>query len=423
MSETATKPTTNLGVRYEKDADSIVNLILDDPFASANTMNEVYVEGMRAALVQLEREVSEGSVTGVVISSAKKTFFAGGNLHQLLTIGPDDAQRVYDESMEIKADLRRLETLGVPVVAAINGAALGGGYEIALSTHRRVLLAGAEVGLPEVQLGLLPGGGGVTRTVRLLGLVTALMDVLTTGAKYRGQKALDKGLVDEVVNSVDDLIPTAKKWILENQENEDARTQPWDRKGYKVPGGSPSHPAIAGMLPAIPGTVRKQAKGVPFPAQRAIIAAAVEGAQVDFANAEKIEARYFAGLCTGRVSKAMIQAFFFDLQALNSGSMRPQGYDTFKPTRIAVLGAGMMGAGVAYTSAVAGMEVLLKDVTQAAADRGKATPPRCSPSRSSGVESRRTRPTRSWPASHRRLIPRTSKVARWSSRRSSRTRH
>ncbi|MCX6399998.1 MAG: 3-hydroxyacyl-CoA dehydrogenase NAD-binding domain-containing protein [Propionibacteriales bacterium] len=360
------------GVRYEKDADNVVDLVLDDPTASANTMNPIYVEGMRAALDRLEKEIAEGSVIGVVLSSAKKTFFAGGNLNQLLELGPGDAAKIHDDSLEIKADLRRLETLGVPVVSAINGAALGGGFEIALSTHRRILFAGAEVGLPEVQLGLLPGGGGIVRAVRLLGLVKALMDVLTTGAKFRGQKALDKGLVDEVVDTLDELVPAAKRWILEHRDDEDARTQPWDRKGYKIPGGAPSHPAIAGLLPALPGNVRQQAKGVPFPAPRAIIAAAVEGAQVDFANAERIEARYFAGLCTGRVSTAMIQAFFFDLQALNGGSLRPAGHDKKVPQKVGVLGAGMMGAGIAYSSAVVGMEVVLKDVTQEAADRGRA---------------------------------------------------
>ncbi len=375
MTDTATvSGVTGLGVRYEKDADNIVNLVLDDPNASANTMNEAYAEGMKAALAQLEKEVAEGTVTGVVLSSAKKTFFAGGNLKQLLAVGPDQAQEIYDTSMQLKAGLRKLETIGVPVVAAINGAALGGGLEIALATHRRIASNNpkTEIGLPEVSLGLLPGGGGIVRVVRLLGLLTGVMEVLTTGTRFKVDKALEKGLIDEIVETEDELVPAAKQWILANVDNEDARTQPWDRKGYKIPGGAPSHPAIAQFLPAVPGNLRKQAKGVPYPAPRAIVSAAVEGAQVDFANAEKIEGRYFASLVTGQVSKAMIQAFFFDLQALNGGSLRPEGFEKFTPAKVAVLGAGMMGAGIAYSSARAGMEVVLKDVTQESADKGKA---------------------------------------------------
>ncbi len=374
MTDTTTVPNAVLGVRYEKDADNIVTLVLDDPNASANTMNEAYRDGMTAALAQLEKEVGEGTVTGVVITSAKKTFFAGGNLKQLLSVGPDQAQEIFETSMQAKAALRKTETLGVPVVAAINGAALGGGYEIALATHRRIAVDDPrlEVGLPEVTLGLLPGAGGVVRTVRLLGLMSALMDVLTTGTRFKAAKALEKGLVDELVATQEELVPAAKAWILENKDNEDARTQPWDRKGYKLPGGGPTHPAIASFLPAVPANLKKQAKGVPYPAPAAIVAAAIEGAQVDFANAEKIEGRYFASLVTGSVSKAMIQAFFFDLQALNSGSLRPEGHDKWAAQKLAVLGAGMMGAGIAYSSARAGIEVVLKDVSLEAAERGKA---------------------------------------------------
>jgi len=370
MTDTATV----LGVRYEKDADNIVNLVLDDPNASANTMNDAFKDGFAAVLAQLEKEVAEGSVTGVVITSAKSTFFAGGNLKDLLSVGPDQAQEVYDLSAQLKAGLRKLETIGVPVVAAINGAALGGGYEICLATHHRIAASNpkTEIGLPEVTLGLLPGAGGVVRTVRLLGLLSGLMDVLTTGTRFKVDKALEKGLIDEVVETQDELVPAAKKWILENKDNPEAAVQPWDRKGYKIPGGGPTHPAIASFLPAVPANLKKQSKGVPYPAPRAIVAAAIEGAQVDFANAEKIEGRYFASLVTGRVSKAMIQAFFFDLQALNSGSLRPDGYEKWTAQKLAVLGAGMMGAGIAYSSARAGIDVVLKDVSMEAAQRGKA---------------------------------------------------
>jgi 3-hydroxyacyl-CoA dehydrogenase/enoyl-CoA hydratase/3-hydroxybutyryl-CoA epimerase len=357
-------------VRYEKDADGIVVLTLDDPTASANTMNELFGRSFDEAVTRLENELD--SISGVVVTSAKKTFFAGGNLTDLQSVQPDQAQEIFEKSQAIKAALRRIERLGVPTVAAINGAALGGGLEIALAFNHRIAAAGRyEIGLPEVTLGLLPGGGGVTRTVRLLGIQSALMDVLLQGQRYKPEAAQAKGLVHEIVEP-DQLLAAAKKWVLDNQDNDAAKVQPWDAKGYKMPGGTPSHPALAGMLPAFPATLRKQLKGVRMPAPEAIMAAAVEGAQVDFENAGTIESRYFASLVTGQTAKNMIQAFFFDLQAINSGSLRPQGIERFQPTKVLVLGAGMMGAGIAYVCARAGLEVVLKDVSIEAAQRGKA---------------------------------------------------
>jgi 3-hydroxyacyl-CoA dehydrogenase / enoyl-CoA hydratase / 3-hydroxybutyryl-CoA epimerase len=356
-------------VRYERDSDGVVTLTLDDPNASANTMNEAYQAAMSAAIDRLYTEKDD--VTGVVVTSAKKTFFAGGNLTMLRQATKADAQRLFDELNSVKADLRRLETLGKPVVAAINGAALGGGLEIALACHHRVAAEGRyEIGLPEVTLGLLPGGGGVTRTVRMLGIQTALMEVLLQGQRYKPEAATDKGLVDELV-AADRLVETARQWVLDHQDDEEAATQPWDRAKYKMPGGTPSHPALAQMLPAFPATLRKQLKGADYPAPRAIMAAAVEGAQLDFDGASRVESRYFVELATGQNAKNMIQAFFFDLQAINSGSLRPKGHDQYTAQKVVVLGAGMMGAGIAYVCARAGMEVVLKDVSRESAERGK----------------------------------------------------
>ncbi len=309
-----------------------------------------------------------------MVTSAKKTFFAGGNLKGMLAAGPDDAQAVFAMGQDIKADLRRLEKLGKPVVAAINGAALGGGLEITLACHHRIVVDDpkAELGLPEATLGLLPGGGGVTRTVRMFGIQSALMDVLLQGPRFKPAAAKEKGLVDELVASREDLVPAAKKWIESVKDDPAAASNPWDRDGYKIPGGSPSSPALAAFLPAFPAMLRKQTKGADYPAQRAIMAAAIEGAQVDFETASRIESRYLAELIVGSNSKNMIQAFFFDLQAINSGLLRPEGVEKFTATKVGVLGAGMMGAGIAYSCARAGMEVVLKDVEQASADKGKA---------------------------------------------------
>jgi len=356
-------------IKWDKDADGIVTLTLDDPTGSANVMNEHYKESMHYAVQNLVAE--KDSITGVVITSAKKTFFAGGDLKGMMSIGPNDAAEAFTMVEDIKADLRVLETLGKPVVAAINGAALGGGLEIALACHHRIAadVRGSQIGLPEVTLGLLPGGGGVARTVRMFGIQKAFMEVLAQGTRFTPAKAQATGLVDELVDTVEELVPAAKAWIKANPEG---GVQPWDVKGYKMPGGTPSSPALAAILPAFPSNLRKQLKGAPMPAPRAILAAAVEGAQVDFDTASRIESRYFTSLVTGQTAKNMIQAFFLDLQFINGGGSRPAGIPKQEIRKIGVLGAGMMGAGIAYVSAKAGYDVVLKDVTIEAAEKGKA---------------------------------------------------
>ncbi|WP_262851167.1 3-hydroxyacyl-CoA dehydrogenase NAD-binding domain-containing protein [Mumia quercus] len=366
-----TVPSAAEAVRYERDEDGIVTLVLDDPNQSANTMNAAYQASMAKAVERLVAERDD--VVGVVIASAKSTFFAGGDLKLMTQMTPADAEAVFTEVESMKATLRTLETLGKPVVAAINGAALGGGLEIALAAHRRIAVDGRyEIGLPEVTLGLLPAGGGVTRTVRMFGLQKALMEVLLQGPRMKPARAKETGLIDEIVATQDELVPAAKAWILANKDDADAFTQPWDKKGYRMPGGTPSSPKLAQFLPAFPSNLRKQTKGAPMKAPRNIMSAAVEGAQVDFDTASRIESRYFVDLVTGQQFKNMTQAFFFDLGAINAGGSRPAGIEKTKATKLAILGAGMMGAGVAYVSARAGIDVVLKDVSLEAAEKGKS---------------------------------------------------
>jgi 3-hydroxyacyl-CoA dehydrogenase / enoyl-CoA hydratase / 3-hydroxybutyryl-CoA epimerase len=355
-------------IRWEADDDGIVVLTLDAPGQSANTMNDAYKRAMADTVARLESE--KESITGVVITSAKKTFFAGGDLNDLIKAGPDDAQSVFDNSTQIKDALRRLETLGRPVVAALNGAALGGGLEIALACHHRVAVAGskAQFGFPEVTLGLLPGAGGVVRTTRMLGIEDALMKLLLQGQRLSPEDALEGGIVDELVDSQDRLLEAAKAWARANPE----AAQPWDTKGYKIPGGTPASPKLAANLPAFPANLRKQLKGAPYPAPRNIMAAAVEGTQVDFDTALRIETRYFVELVTSQTAKNMIQAFFFDMQGIEAGRSRPDDHPVWRATKVAVLGAGMMGAGIAYVCARAGIDVVLKDVSAEAAEKGKA---------------------------------------------------
>jgi 3-hydroxyacyl-CoA dehydrogenase/enoyl-CoA hydratase/3-hydroxybutyryl-CoA epimerase len=360
--------TEQKAVRWEKGADGIVTVTLDDPQSSANTMNDRFRDAMSECVDALIAD--KDNITGVIITSAKKTFFAGGDLTALVKARPEDAPHWYEQVREGAARLRKLETLGRPVVAAMNGTALGGGLEIGLASHHRIGLdaKGVVYGLPEVTLGLLPGAGGVTRITRMLGIANGFMNVLAQGQRYNPKKALEVGIIDELAATPEEMLAKAKAWIAANPE----AAQPWDKPGYKMPGGVPSHPSLAGILPAFPANLRKQIKGAPMPAPRNILAAAVEGAQVDFDTAQRIEHRYFIDLVVGQVSTNMTKAFFFDLQAINNGASRPDGYDTWKPTKVAVLGAGMMGAGIAYVSAQAGWEVVLKDVSLEAAQKGKA---------------------------------------------------
>ncbi|MDI9885625.1 3-hydroxyacyl-CoA dehydrogenase NAD-binding domain-containing protein [Streptomyces sp. HNM0645] len=359
---------TSTTIRWEQDETGIVTLVLDDPDQSANTMNQAFRASIAAIADRAEAE--KDSIRGIVFTSAKKTFFAGGDLKDMIKVGPEHAQQAFDMGMGIKRALRRIETLGKPVVAAINGAALGGGYEIALACHHRIALdaPGSKIGLPEVTLGLLPAGGGVTRTVRLMGIADALLKVLLQGTQYSPRRALESGLVNEVVATPEEMLAKARAFIEAHPESQ----QPWDVKGYRIPGGTPSNPKFAANLPAFPANLKKQLNGAPFPAPRNILAAAVEGSQVDFETAQVIEARYFTELLTGQTAKNMIQAFFFDLQAVNSGANRPKGVERREVRKVAVLGAGMMGAGIAYSCARAGIEVVLKDVNADAAARGKA---------------------------------------------------
>jgi 3-hydroxyacyl-CoA dehydrogenase / enoyl-CoA hydratase / 3-hydroxybutyryl-CoA epimerase len=354
-------------IRWAADDDGIVVLTMDDPDQSANTMNETFGRSFAATVDRLVAE--RDSITGVVITSAKKTFFAGGDLNLLISGKPADAARLTETLDAAKAQFRRLEQLGRPVVAAINGAALGGGYEIALACHHRIALdaKGSQIGLPEVTLGLLPGAGGVTRTVRMLGIQNALLNILLQGQRRKPAEALELGMVDEVVATPEEMLAKAKEWIKANPD----AVQPWDVKGYKIPGGGPASPSFAANLPAFPANLRKQLKGAPMPAPRNILAAAIEGAQVDIDTATRVETQYLVELIVGQTSKNMIKAFFFDLQHINSGGSRPEGYPRHQAHKVAVLGAGMMGAGIAYVCAKAGLEVVLKDVSVEAAAKGK----------------------------------------------------
>lgn len=352
-------------IQYEKNADNIVILTLDSPNQSANTMNADFRVALEDIVSKLQ---ADAEISGIIFRSAKKTFFAGGDLDELIQAEPDHATTFFNMIEEMKAKLRYIETRGIPVVAALNGTALGGGWELALGCHHRIALndAKAKFGLPEVTLGLLPGGGGVVRMVRLLGLQNTF-PFLMEGKQFGIDKAKSLGLIHDTAENEQELLDKAIAWVKANPISQ----QPFDVKGYKIPGGDPKTPAVAQMLAIAPAMLRDKTKGC-YPAPEAIMAAAVEGAQVDVDTALSIESRYFTYLATGQISKNMIGTFWHGLNAIKSGASRPKDIAKWKATKVAVLGAGMMGAGIAYATASKGIQVVLKDVTLENAAKGKA---------------------------------------------------
>ena len=357
---------TTTSIRYEKDDNNIVHLIMDRQNGSANVMDEAFQNDFKLVTARLVAEAED--IKGVIFRSAKKTFFAGGDLNSIYQVTEEQGEEFFDMVETMKANMRRIETLGKPVVAAINGAALGGGWEICLMCHHRVALDDErlKVGLPEVTLGLLPGGGGVVRTVRMLGLEAAF-PLLMEGTQMSPCKALKTGLISELASDEDDLLAKAVAFIDSNP----TASQPWDQKGYRMPGGTPGSPTLGPKLSIAPAMLKDKTKGC-FPAPEAIMSAAVEGAQVDFETATRIESRYFTKLVTGQVSKNMIGTFWFQLNEIKAGARRPKGFEQKPVKKVGILGAGMMGAGIAWSCASKGIDVVLKDVSQEAADKGKA---------------------------------------------------
>ena len=352
-------------IQYLKNDDGIIILTLDSPNQSANTMNADFRVALENIVSKLK---SETSITGIIFRSAKKTFFAGGDLDELIQARLEDATPFFEMIQKMKAEFRYIETLGVPVVAALNGTALGGGWEIALGCHARIALNDPKTkfGLPEVTLGLLPGGGGIVRMVRLLGLQNAF-PFLMEGKQFGVDKAKSLGLIQDIAETPEELMDKAIAWVKEHPKSQ----QPFDVKGYKIPGGDPKTPAVAQMLAIAPAMLRDKTKGC-YPAPEAIMAAAVEGAQVDVDTALTIESRYFTYLATGQVSKNMIGTFWHGMNAIKAGASRPKDVAKWQASKVGVLGAGMMGAGIAYSTAIKGVPVVLKDVSAENAEKGKA---------------------------------------------------
>ncbi|MDB3933578.1 3-hydroxyacyl-CoA dehydrogenase NAD-binding domain-containing protein [Luminiphilus sp.] len=353
---------------YEKDSNNIVTVTMDMD-GPVNSMSDAFLPLLEETLGKLE---ADDDLAGVVLASGKSTFFAGGDLNMLCAVTEETVEAFFHGMCATKAAMRRLEKLHAPVCAAINGAALGGGLELALSCHHRIAWnnRSVQLGFPEVTLGLLPGGGGNVKAVYLMGLMAA-NEYIVEGKRVAPEKALASGLIDAVIEDKDELLSAAKQWLLANKDDESARTQPWDTKGYKIPGGNIRNPQVAQMVTMGAPMIRKNTRGL-LPAPEKIFDVAVQALTVDFETAMRIESRGLAELALTPQAKNMINTFFFQMNKVNGGASRPKDVPPQKAEKVGILGAGMMGQGIAYSSAMVGIEVVLKDISLDAAVKGKA---------------------------------------------------
>lgn len=350
--------------------DGIATLTFDEQGSPVNTMCVQWQNDLATVTAQVLADKAQ--IKGIVLASAKTTFFAGADLKAVMRSTAQDGVRVFEEIERIKRCFRTLETLGVPVVTCLNGTALGGGLELAFVGHHRIAVNNPKIqlGFPEVNLGLIPGAGGITKMTRILGLLAA-QPYLLECKLFNPQEALKLGVVHELVETVDQLKDRARAYIHQAQGQAEMAQQVWDRKGYKMPGGSPASPSLAGMLSVAPAVLKQKTRGL-YPAPEAALAAMVEGALVDFDTAMRIETRYLATLVTSQVARNMINTFFFNMNGIKDGHSRPAQVPKYKPQKVGILGAGMMGSGIAYAQAGRGIATVLKDVNQASADKGKA---------------------------------------------------
>jgi 3-hydroxyacyl-CoA dehydrogenase/enoyl-CoA hydratase/3-hydroxybutyryl-CoA epimerase len=346
--------------------DGIATLLFDEPNSAVNTMCQQWKDDLTAVVQQVLADRAQ--LKGVVLASAKSTFFAGADLKGTMRLQASDAPQVFKDIEQVKKNFRTLETLGIPVVTCLNGTALGGGWELALVGHYRIAVDSPKIqlGLPEITLGLIPGASGITKMTRLLGLMGAQPYVLESKL-FTPSEGHALGLVHELVADAGALRERALAFIAAHP----ASMQPWDDKAYKIPGGTPSNPKILAGLAVAPAMMKKKTRGL-YPAPEYALNAMVEGAQVDFDTALRIESRYLAKLIVSPVAKNMINTFFFNMGAIRSGASRPKDVPRYKPGKVGILGAGMMGAGIAYAQASRGIATVLKDVSLEKAEHGKA---------------------------------------------------
>ena len=359
---------------YATDADGVALITWDVPDRSMNVMSLAGFEELDA---HIDRALADETVTGIVITSGKKDFAGGMDLNVIARMkqeaGDDPARGLFEGIMSMHAILRKIERAGMdernrggkPIAAALPGTALGIGLEVPLACHRIFAADNprAKIGLPEIMVGIFPGGGGTTRLVRKMGAMAAA-PFLLEGKLSDPKKAKAAGLIDEVA---EDPVAAAKAWVLSGP----SIVKPWDEKGYKMPGGAPYTPQGFMTFVGASAMVNGKTKGV-YPAARALLSAVYEGALVPFDTAIRIEARWFTHVLMNPSSTAMIRSLFINKEALEKGAARPEDIPDQKVQKLGILGAGMMGAGIALVAAQAGIEVVLIDQQQEAADKGRA---------------------------------------------------
>jgi 3-hydroxyacyl-CoA dehydrogenase/enoyl-CoA hydratase/3-hydroxybutyryl-CoA epimerase len=356
----------NNTIQYTVDQDGIALLTIDLPGMPMNVLTPELMTDLNSLV---ERAAADDAVKGIVLASGKKAFIAGADIKDMVTAYDRGIshKEAFDFSYGMNRNLRKMETCGKPVAAAINGLALGGGLEVCLACHYRVLAndAGAVLGFPEVNIGLLPGAGGTQRTPRLVGFRNAATMVLQC-RNQKPEQALEIGLVHELAPAAE-VVARAKRWLLDSGDP----LAPWDKKGFKIPGGGLMHPGTVQTFMMGNALLAKNTKHN-YPAPIAAQSAMFEGCATSFDQGIKIESEYFGSLLSGPVARNMMRSLFVSKGKADKLARRPEGIDKSQVSKLGILGAGMMGAGIAYVSARAGMQVVLLDTSQENAERGKS---------------------------------------------------
>ena len=357
----------NNTIKYTVDNDGIATLMIDLPGKSMNVLCEKMIADLSACI---DKVLGDENVTGAILASAKKTFIAGADLTELVTAYDRGVTTVegYEWSQALTGVLRKMETCGKPFAVAINGLALGGGLELCLACHYRVMSdhPKAVLGLPEVSIGLLPGAGGTQRLPRLIGTEKAL-PVIVQGKKLNPQKALQAGVVHEIA-PVNELLDRAKTWLMETPNP----VAPWDVKGFRMPGGAGAMTPKNAQQFMVGTSLIAGMTQHNYPAPIGAISAVYEGCITPIDTGLDIESQYFGELVSGVVARNMMRSLFVNKGAADKLARRPEGVEKSKVTKLGILGAGMMGAGIAYVSARAGMQVVLLDTEIESAKRGKS---------------------------------------------------
>jgi 3-hydroxyacyl-CoA dehydrogenase/enoyl-CoA hydratase/3-hydroxybutyryl-CoA epimerase len=353
-------------IKYQKNIDKIVILTLDMEGQSRNIINHKISPIFVPVLKQLKSEIEKGQLKGVIITSGKKEFLQGGDLSYLHEAKREDADFIYKKTEELKSIFRQLEKLGVPVVAAINGTATGIGYELTLACHHRIAIDKTDtlLGLPEVKLGLIQGGGGISRLTWLMGVEHAL-SILIEGQLVRPKEALELGLVDELVKTESELIEAARQWIKAHP----FAKQPWDAAEGRLSNRINNETTPQWIMETTANMMKRFKRNLP--AVTAILDVMVNSLSLDFDTTNRLESRYFTKMVVHPSAKNMTKAFWFDTNAIKKGIARPRGFGRFRPRHIGIIGSGQMGSAIAAMTALAGMDVILKDVSLPIADRGK----------------------------------------------------